>query len=56
MGSIRACWKACGGVINYLEPARHDALFAAVSHLPHALAFASRGDEAHHPATLGTSA
>src|SRR2546425_903916 len=27
-------------VVRMLDPARHDAIFAAVSHLPHALAFA----------------
>jgi prephenate dehydrogenase len=33
-------WIACGGVVSTLEAARHDEIFAAVSHLPHALAFA----------------
>ena len=33
-------WSACGGVVSMLEPARHDEIFAAVSHMPHALAFA----------------
>jgi prephenate dehydrogenase len=33
-------WTACGGVVGTLEAARHDEIFAAVSHLPHALAFA----------------
>ena len=33
-------WNACGGVVSTLEPARHDEIFAAVSHMPHALAFA----------------
>jgi prephenate dehydrogenase len=33
-------WIACGGVVGTLEAARHDEIFAAVSHLPHALAFA----------------
>jgi prephenate dehydrogenase len=33
-------WIACGGVVATLEAARHDEIFAAVSHLPHALAFA----------------
>ena len=30
----------CGGVVSTLDAARHDEIFAAVSHLPHALAFA----------------
>jgi prephenate dehydrogenase len=33
-------WTACGGVVSTLDAARHDQIFAAVSHLPHALAFA----------------
>ena len=33
-------WIACGGVVGTLDAARHDEIFAAVSHLPHALAFA----------------
>jgi prephenate dehydrogenase len=46
---VDACWKACGGIISILEPARHDALFAAVSHLPHALAFALVAELAARP-------
>jgi len=46
---VDACWKACGGVISLLDPARHDALFAAVSHLPHALAFALVAELAVRP-------
>jgi len=38
--SISACWAACGGVVRIMEPERHDAIMAAVSHLPHVLAFA----------------
>jgi prephenate dehydrogenase len=37
---VADAWTACGGVVGRLEPARHDEIFAAVSHLPHALAFA----------------
>jgi prephenate dehydrogenase len=33
-------WAACGARVSTLSPERHDAVFAAVSHLPHALAFA----------------
>ena len=36
---VSAMWKACGARVGTLEPARHDAIFAAVSHLPHVLAF-----------------
>jgi len=37
---VTACWERCGARVGHLDPLRHDALFAAVSHLPHALAFA----------------
>lgn len=37
---VVGAWQACGGKISYLSAAEHDALFAAVSHLPHVLAFA----------------
>jgi prephenate dehydrogenase len=43
------CWIQCGGVVSRLDAARHDALFAAVSHLPHALAFALVGELAGRP-------
>jgi prephenate dehydrogenase len=33
-------WASCGARVSTLSPERHDAVFAAVSHLPHALAFA----------------
>lgn len=33
-------WEAFGGVVSVMTPAEHDAAFAAVSHLPHLLAFA----------------
>ena len=33
-------WEALGGVVSVMSPAEHDAAFAAVSHLPHLLAFA----------------
>lgn len=37
---VRACWEAAGGRVTLLEAARHDQIFAAVSHLPHLLSFA----------------
>ncbi|MBV8465356.1 MAG: prephenate dehydrogenase/arogenate dehydrogenase family protein [Burkholderiales bacterium] len=37
---VAALWSACGANIVTLDAARHDAVFAAVSHLPHLLAFA----------------
>lgn len=33
-------WEACGATVSLMTPQQHDALFAAVSHLPHVLAFA----------------
>jgi prephenate dehydrogenase len=37
---VARAWSACGAVVRTLDAARHDEIFAAVSHLPHALAFA----------------
>ena len=37
---IQAAWQACGANIYSLSYAEHDAVFAAVSHLPHLLSFA----------------
>jgi len=36
---VSALWRACGARVGTLAPDRHDAIFAAVSHLPHVLAF-----------------
>ncbi len=38
--SAAAAWQACGARISRMSPAEHDAVFAAVSHLPHLLAYA----------------
>ncbi|MBS0325032.1 MAG: prephenate dehydrogenase/arogenate dehydrogenase family protein [Proteobacteria bacterium] len=52
-------WTACGARIASLDAARHDRIFAAVSHLPHLLAFllvdeiASRADSAEYLANAG---
>ena len=46
---VSDAWTQCGGRVSQLDAARHDALFAAVSHLPHALAFALVGDLAARP-------
>jgi len=35
-----AAWTVCGADVSMMTPAQHDAVFAAVSHLPHVLAFA----------------
>jgi prephenate dehydrogenase len=37
---VADAWTACGGIVSALEAAHHDEIFAAVSHLPHALALA----------------
>jgi len=36
---VRAAWAACGAVMSQMSPQDHDRVFAAVSHLPHLLAF-----------------
>ncbi len=38
--TVREMWAACGAVVREMAPQEHDAIFAAVSHLPHLLAFA----------------
>jgi len=38
--ALRTVWEICGAHVSELEPAAHDRVFAAVSHLPHLLAFA----------------
>jgi len=37
---VRAAWEACGARLVELEAREHDEIFAAVSHLPHVVAFA----------------
>ncbi len=37
---VRAAWQACGALVSELTAPTHDAIFAAVSHLPHLLAYA----------------
>jgi prephenate dehydrogenase len=46
---VEDCWTRCGARVGTLDAERHDALFAAVSHLPHALAFALVGELASRP-------
>ena len=36
---VRELWAACGAVLHEMSPQDHDRVFAAVSHLPHLLAF-----------------
>jgi len=37
---VRAAWQRCGAEVLEMKPKEHDAVLAAVSHLPHVLAFA----------------
>jgi len=37
---VRAAWERCGASVSELRPREHDAVLAAVSHLPHVLAYA----------------
>lgn len=37
---VESAWQICGARVMQMTPKRHDQVFAAVSHLPHALAFA----------------
>ena len=37
---VQAVWQTCGANVHMLTHAEHDAVFAAVSHLPHLLSFA----------------
>jgi len=36
---VREVWGACGAILREMSPQEHDRVFAAVSHLPHLLAF-----------------
>ncbi|PIX74167.1 MAG: prephenate dehydrogenase/arogenate dehydrogenase family protein, partial [Rhodocyclales bacterium CG_4_10_14_3_um_filter_68_10] len=36
---VRAFWESCGARVTEMDPQEHDRVFAAVSHLPHVLAF-----------------
>ena len=37
---VASAWSACGAVVHRLSARQHDRIFAAVSHLPHLLAYA----------------
>lgn len=40
VGAVRAMWETAGGVCEIMSAVQHDAVFAAVSHLPHLLSYA----------------
>ena len=46
---VAAAWRCCGALIHTLSPEDHDRVFAAVSHLPHLLAYALVDDIAAKP-------
>jgi len=37
---VKALWQQCGAIVSSMSAQEHDSVFAAVSHLPHLLAFA----------------
>jgi prephenate dehydrogenase len=49
LARVAECWMRCGATVRRLDAARHDAILSAVSHLPHALAFALIADLAARP-------
>jgi prephenate dehydrogenase len=46
---VTKMWQACGAKVSEMSAENHDAIFAAVSHLPHLLAFALVDDIASRP-------
>jgi prephenate dehydrogenase len=49
VASIRSAWEACGATVATMTAEQHDSIFAAVSHLPHLLAFALVAELARRP-------
>jgi len=49
VAKVASAWQQCGALIHQLTPQEHDAVFAAVSHLPHLLAYALVDDIASRP-------
>jgi prephenate dehydrogenase len=46
---VTTLWQDCGANVSLMPAATHDSIFAAVSHLPHLLAFALVDDIASRP-------
>lgn len=49
LNSVTKLWQACGANVSEMPAETHDGIFAAVSHLPHLLAFALVDDIASRP-------
>ncbi|NOT64444.1 MAG: prephenate dehydrogenase/arogenate dehydrogenase family protein [Methylotenera sp.] len=49
LASVAQLWQACGAKVSEMSAEKHDSIFAAVSHLPHLLAFALVDDIAARP-------
>src|SRR5512143_2252507 len=49
LATVAAAWQTCGARVRTLDAAAHDRVFAAVSHLPHVLAFALVDELAARP-------
>lgn len=49
VASVADFWRSCGANVSEMPAQTHDGIFAAVSHLPHLLAFALVGDIASRP-------
>lgn len=49
IASVTQLWQACGANVSEMSAENHDGIFAAVSHLPHLLAFALVDDIATRP-------
>ena len=47
--AVQSAWEACGARVFTMPPELHDKTFAAVSHLPHVLAFALVDEIARKP-------
>ena len=47
--AVTDLWETCGAVVTEMSAETHDGIFAAVSHLPHLLAFALVDDIAARP-------